>query len=186
MPISFSYGLLHAPRFSTVTAAFFHHAATRPDDIAARDLSMEPPASITYGELASRSARLAHKLRKLGVVPGDRVPLVVKRGIDMLVGIMSVLSCRAQYVPLDGTVVPDATLQFVLDQTRGCTVLALRSTLHRLKHMPGSKVIAIDEIDYDETDHYSFHRVPPCPVKPDDGCYVIYTSGMCNPLLCSV
>ncbi|KAH6988199.1 AMP-binding enzyme [Ilyonectria sp. MPI-CAGE-AT-0026] len=177
MPISFSYGLLHAPRFSTVTAAFFHHAATRPDDIAARDLSMEPPASITYGELASRSARLAHKLRELGVVPGDRVPLVVKRGIDMLVGIMSVLSCRAQYVPLDGTVVPDATLQFVLDQTRGCTVLALRSTLHRLKQMPGSKVIAIDEINYDETDHYSFHRVPPCPVRPDDGCYVIYTSG---------
>lgn len=146
MPLSFSYGVVNTPRFSTVTAAFQHHATARPDAVAARFLSSSRPAEITYGELALRSARLSRKLKQLGVVPGDRVPLVVKRGIDMLVGIVAVLSCRAQYVPLDGTVVPDATLKFVLEQTRGRTVVALRSTSHRLSKLGSeSNVVTIDD-----------------------------------------
>ena len=109
IPLSFSYGMLNIPRFSTVTAAFQYHVAVRPHAIAARDLSTEPPSQITYGELATRSARLVRKLQGLGVVPGGRVPLVVKSGIDMLVGTMSFLSCRSQYMPLDGAAVSDAT-----------------------------------------------------------------------------
>ncbi|KAH7160489.1 hypothetical protein B0J13DRAFT_432911 [Dactylonectria estremocensis] len=178
MPTPFSYGLLHTPRFSTVTAAFQHQVATQPDTIAAQDMSSEPPISITYGQLASRSARLAHKLRALGILPGDRVPLVVKRGIDMLVGIFAVLSCRAQYVPLDGSVVPDATLRLVLEQTRCCTVLALSSTRHRLWGITESKVVAIDDLDDKEEGHYPLQDIPQVPVSPEDGCYVIYTSGV--------
>ncbi|KAH6984009.1 hypothetical protein EDB80DRAFT_656509 [Ilyonectria destructans] len=148
MPLSFSYGVLDTPRFSTVTAAFQHHVAVRADATATRDLSTQPPSQITYGELAPRSASLARKLQGLGVVPGHRVPLIVKSGIDMLAGIMSVLSSRAQYVPLDGTVVSDTTLKFGLEQTRGHTVLALRSTRHRLSHIDESNVVAIHDLEY--------------------------------------
>ncbi|KAH6983723.1 hypothetical protein EDB80DRAFT_875209 [Ilyonectria destructans] len=153
MPLSFSYGMLNTPRFSTVTAAFQHHVALRLYVIAARDLSTQPPSQITYGELASRNVRLARKLQGPGVVPGDCIPLVVKSGIDMLVGIMSVLNCRAQYVPLDGTVVSDATLRFVLEQTRGCTVLASLSTRHRLSQIDESNVFAIDDLEYVDVTH---------------------------------
>ncbi|KAH6894681.1 hypothetical protein B0T10DRAFT_258534 [Thelonectria olida] len=177
MPLSFSYGVVNTPRFSTVTAAFQHHATARPDVVAARFLSTPCPSQITYGELASRSAHLARKLKSLGVVPGDRVPLVVKRGIDMLVGIVAILSCRAQYVPLDGTVVPDATLKFVLEQTRGRTVLALRSTVHRLSQLGESTVVAIDDLEYAEDDLDDLQDTFQDPTRPSDGCYVIYTSG---------
>jgi acyl-CoA synthetase (AMP-forming)/AMP-acid ligase II len=180
MPLSFSYGVVSTPRFSTVTAAFQHHAAARPDAIAARYLSTSRLSQITYGELATRSAHLARRLKSLGVVPGDRVPLVVKRGIDMLVGIVAILSCRAQYVPLDGTVVPDATLKFVLEQTRGRTVLALRSTCHRLSQLGESSVVAIDDLEYAEDDLDDLRDTFQDPTRPSDGCYVIYTSGMSN------
>ncbi|KAI5465052.1 hypothetical protein BGZ63DRAFT_412462 [Mariannaea sp. PMI_226] len=177
-PLSFSYGVLGSPRFSTVTAAFRYHATVRPEAVAARDLSTQPPSQITYGELAFRSARLARKLRSLGVVPGDRVPLVVKRGIDMLVGIMSILSCRAQYVPLDGTVVPDATLKFVLEQTRGRVVLALSFTRDRLSQLGESNVIAIDDLEFQEQSLSGLLETESDSQSPSDGCYVIYTSGV--------
>ncbi|KAL6406173.1 nonribosomal peptide synthetase [Ilyonectria robusta] len=148
MPLSFSYGVLDTPRFSTVTAAFQYYVAVRAGAIATRDLSTQPPSHITHGELAPRSASLARKLQGLGVVPGHRVPLVVKSGIDMLAGITSILGSRAQYVPLDGMIVSDATLKFVLEQTRGHTVLALRSTRHRLSHIDESNVVAIHDLEY--------------------------------------
>ncbi|CRK42975.1 hypothetical protein BN1723_016106, partial [Verticillium longisporum] len=176
-PLSFTHGPRAAPRFTTVTQAFFHHARVQPDVVAARDLSAQPERQITYRDLAQRSARLTHRLRQLGVGPGDRVPLVVKRGVDMLVGIMSILTCGAQYVPLDGGVVPDSTLRFVLEQTGGRTVLVLRSTQHRLAGSGVSNVIAIDGDDVPEADDYEKSTTPQDLATSDSGCYVIYTSG---------
>lgn len=178
----FSLGPMVKSPFDTVTAAFFHQVRTNPDALAARDLNASPPREITYGDLARRSAHLTHRLRQCGVGPGDRVPLVVKRGVDMLVGIVSVLTCGAQYVPLDGGVVPDSTLRFVLEQTGGTrsTVLALRSTRHRLEGLGVGSVVAIDEADADANgDLYVRGTMPRDMATPDGGCYVIYTSGEC-------
>ena len=66
---------------------------------------------LSYHELASRVQSLATQLQELGVGPGTRIPLVVKRGMEMVVGIWAVLSCGAQYVPLDGGVVPESTIR---------------------------------------------------------------------------
>ncbi|KAH7347570.1 hypothetical protein B0T11DRAFT_142722 [Plectosphaerella cucumerina] len=173
---AFSLGPRAQVPFQTVTAAFFHHVQTHPDVIAARDLSVQPPREMTYGELAKRAATLSHKLRQLGVGPGCRVPLVVKRGADMLVGIVSILICGAQYVPLDGGVVPDSTLRFVLEQTGGSTVLVLRSTQHRLVGSSVQNVVAIDDISAEE-EMYEKYTAPQDLATPDGGCYVIYTSG---------
>ncbi|KAK7425592.1 hypothetical protein QQZ08_007915 [Neonectria magnoliae] len=174
--LSFSYGLVNTPQFSTVTKAFFHYASSQPEAVAARDLSVEPAVQITYGELARRSVKLARKLRSLGVVPGSRVSLVVKRGCDMLVGILSTLACGGQYVPLDGSVVPDETLQFVLNQTGGHTALALKSTRHRLSNTGVANVVIIDDLD-DAEDMGDAEDAFMDLAGPDDGCYVIYTSG---------
>ncbi|KAH7176237.1 hypothetical protein EDB81DRAFT_836340 [Dactylonectria macrodidyma] len=153
MPLSFSYGVLDTPHFSAVTATFQHHAAVRADAIVTRDISTQPPSQTTYCELAPRSARLAQTLQGLDVVPGHRVPRVVKSDIDMPVGIMPVVSCRAQYAPLDETVVSDATLKCALEQTRGRTVLALRSTRHRLSQIDESNVVAIHHLEYAGVTH---------------------------------
>ncbi|SPJ90424.1 related to non-ribosomal peptide synthetase [Fusarium torulosum] len=158
--------------FPTVTSAFYHHARTFPDAIALRDLTGSP-RELTYSQLARRAQILAAHLISQGVCPDARVPIVAKRGLDMIVAIWAVLSCGAQYVPLDGGVVPDETVRRVLDQAEG-VVLCLASTKHRIttQHHKQTAII-IDETkttSLEEGAHIDL-------ATPSSGCYVIYTSG---------
>lgn len=189
-PLRFSRGASEAIPFPTVTAAFFHHARAHPHALAARDLS-SAVREMDYATLASRSRRLAHCLRKLGVLPGDRIPIVVKRGIEMLVGILAVLACGAQYVPLDGGVVPDSTLGFVLEQAgapgRRTVALCLASTEYRVQAVRQdclAVVIPADGADVEEEEGDEYEMATDEFVDlatPDHGCYVIYTSGEFGP-----
>lgn len=181
-PLRFSFGPRQTSPFPTVTAAFFSRAQVRPNDIAARDLSRAAPRTITYGQLAGRSRRLALQLRSRGVQPGDQVPLVVKRGIEMLVGIFAILSCGAQYVPLDGGVVPDSTLRVVLRQSRARIALCIASTEYRISGLEDEacKPVVISEDDgtpIGENSSYPFEESFVDLAQEDQGCYVIYTSG---------
>jgi acyl-CoA synthetase (AMP-forming)/AMP-acid ligase II len=158
--------------FSTVTSAFYHHARSCPDVTALRDLT-DPPKELTYKELANHAQELAAYLIAQGVCPSSRVPLVAKRGIDMVVGILAILSCGAQYVPLDGGVVPDETIRRVLEESKGGVVLCLTSTKHRVASNLGHTVVVIDEVatpSLEESAHVDL-------ASPETGCYVIYTSG---------
>ncbi|KAK6080406.1 AMP-binding enzyme [Seiridium cupressi] len=180
-PLRFSFGPQQTSPFGTITAAFFHYAQFQPEALAARDFSRLPLRTITYGELASRARRLAVRLRTLGVKPGDRIPLVAKRSIEMLIGIIATLSCGAQYVPLDGGVVPDSTLRVVLEQSGGTIALCLASTEHRLYSLDGAcRAVVIDEDDKElETmeKSYPFEDTFVDLATTEMGCYVIYTSG---------
>ncbi|KFA68354.1 hypothetical protein S40285_02485 [Stachybotrys chlorohalonatus IBT 40285] len=173
---SFTFGQQTTPTFQTVVEAFAHHVERSPHTLAAIDLT-SGSKEITYRDLSSRSQHLAYKLRQQGVRPGMRVPLVVKRGIDMLVGITAILACGSQYVPLDGGVVPDSTLRFVVEQTAADSgvVLVLKSTKHRFEGWGSVKTVCIDEVDHDEES--GLDATEEIVVKPDHGCYVIYTSG---------
>ncbi|KAK1472425.1 AMP-binding enzyme [Colletotrichum cuscutae] len=176
-PLSFTQGERIKSTYPTVTAAFYHHAETHPDVTAVRDLSSQQIREITYGDLATRANQLSRKLTTLGVKPGDRVPLVVKRGIDMLVGIVAILSCGAQYVPLDGGVVPDSTLRFVLEQAGGKHVLCLKSTKHRFDTLGvPCETFVIDEDSEKDKEVSQSYPIQDL-AQPDHGCYVIYTSG---------
>ncbi len=170
-----------APRFATITQAFYYHAKTQPGEIVALDLTTSPAREITYVALAHRAITLSQQLRSVGVRPGDKVPLVVKRGIEMLVGAVAILTCGAQYVPMDGGVVPDSTLRVVLEQTAAKAALCLNSTKHRLLAVKAAcEVLVIEEANE--------HNVEPhhLPVYDDfaeshHGCYIIFTSGKdCN------
>ncbi|KAI9152118.1 LOW QUALITY PROTEIN: Adenylate-forming reductase [Paramyrothecium foliicola] len=161
--------------FSTVTAAFYHHAGTRPAALAVRDMSGKA-RELTYQQLASRVQALTARLLSMGVQPQQRVPLVVKRGLEMVIGIWAVLSCGAQYVPLDGGVVPDSTIRQVVEQS-DAVVLCLSSTRDRLCALcPGVSAVVIDEEHNGQC-----HQTKPSEVidlaTSESGCYVIYTSG---------
>ncbi|KAJ9424702.1 non-ribosomal peptide synthetase [Fusarium oxysporum] len=161
------------PPFPTVTSAFYHHARTSPDTIALRDLP-ESPKELTYGQLSRRAQELAAQLIAQGVCPDSRVPLVAKRGLDMIIGIWAILSCGAQYVPLDGGVVPDETIRRVLEQAGGGVVLCLSSTKHRIiSQHPNQTVVVIDEIKTSPVEKDVHIDL----ATPESGCYVIYTSG---------
>lgn len=160
--------------FPTVTAAFAHHAGLFPDVLAAVDLSGPTRREVSYGDLQKRAISLAHRLRKLGIGPGDRVPLVVKRGTEMLVGLLAILACGAQYVPLDGGVVPDSTLKRVLDQCAARVVLCLASTEYRVRGI--NENVTTIPIPPKGADG-DIGREPVDLATPASGCYIIFTSG---------
>ncbi|KAM3497979.1 hypothetical protein MY10362_008687 [Beauveria mimosiformis] len=129
--MAFSFGQVLQTPFSTTTAAFAHFSLSNPSGIAVHDLSTNVSRQRTYAELAMHAQALAWHLRSIGVKPNQRVPLVVKRSYEMVIGIWAVLLCGAQYVPLDGGVVPDSTLRHVLHQSVGNVLLCVSATENR-------------------------------------------------------
>ncbi len=57
----------------------------------------------TYEELNERANRIAHRLVRLGVQPGDRVGLCMQRSADLVAALLGILKSGAAYVPLDPT-----------------------------------------------------------------------------------
>jgi acyl-CoA synthetase (AMP-forming)/AMP-acid ligase II len=161
--------------FQTTTQAFYHYATKYPNATAVIDLS-DGQRQLTYHQLASRAQSLARALTRLGVKPGQRIPLVVKRSVEMVVGIWAVLSCGAQYVPLDGGVVPDSSLRHVVEQAGDSVILCMGATEERLrKLLPHSQTVRIE-------DHWTTSPLVSSvgildQATAEDGCYVIYTSG---------
>jgi hypothetical protein len=102
----------------------------------------------------------------------------------MVAGILAILMCGAQYIPLDGAVVPDQTLEHAVIQSQSSVALctgAFRSRLHSFPQL--SSVLVLEEL-LAEVEHTGF-RVDTtrliCEGDENSGCYVIYTSGQFYP-----
>ena len=76
---------------------FARMAARRPGAPAA----VAAEGELSYGELARRAHRLAHRLIALGIGAEDRVGVFLPRGLDALAAILGVLHAGAAYVPFD-------------------------------------------------------------------------------------
>jgi amino acid adenylation domain-containing protein len=57
--------------------------------------------SMSYRELAVRSRRVQSTLQSIGVSPGDRVAVCMRKSIDTVVVFHAILRCGAAYVPAD-------------------------------------------------------------------------------------
>ena len=80
---------------------------------------------LTYGELATRAASLARRLRELGVEPGMPVALSLPRSPEMITAMLAVLAAGAFYVPLD----PEDTSErraFLLEDSGAQVLLTLK------------------------------------------------------------
>lgn len=135
-------------------------------------------SQMNYGELDLASTNLSRKLLNLGLCPRDRVLLLVQRSIPMIVAIFAVLKSGCQYVPMDGGVASDDALAHVLSEEEPPFVLCLARYSQRAHKfaMPGTQILSLEDswttlTDFDvETGHKVL-------VDPDDGAYIIYTSG---------
>lgn len=163
----FGFGKRAEAPFQCIHHAFEHHAARDPNAIAVEHLG----STITYGELDSRANALAHQLRSMGVRPGSRVCLLVQRSIPMVVGIVAILKAGAAYVPLDGGIVTDSTLAFVLKNSKATLVLALADYVHRVSSLP---LINLNDVMATPD---SITPKPQDLSSPGDSAYIIYTSG---------
>ncbi|MFC4950498.1 non-ribosomal peptide synthase/polyketide synthase [Pseudonocardia sp. GCM10023141] len=145
-------------------AQFRAAAAAHPDRVA---LTGPDATTLTYRELVARSERLARLLVARGVVPGDRVALLLPRGTDLVVAILAVVTAGAAYVPIDPDY-PAERIAFTLADATPVAVLVTEAS----RHVGPADAIVLDG---------------PAPAAPEDGplpaadpdriAYVIYTSG---------
>jgi amino acid adenylation domain-containing protein len=169
---SFGEGPRRPVPHSHIHHAFEAHAAAHPVAVAAEYLGQ----AISYGELNRQADELARRLTRLGVRPGDRVALFLRRSIPMLVGILGTLKAGAAYVPQDVAIAPAAQLRHVLRTTGARVILTTSSHAGQVPTTNGQLVLSLDALTAEG--RHAEPAVPAAgPATPDDGCYVLFTSG---------
>ncbi len=143
---------------------------------------------LSYGGLAAGSARLARRLVREGVTPGDRVALLVERSVAAIAAILAILRSGAAYVPIDLDL-PASRIELLLDDSGAHWALASdrgRSTLFQEPRpaLPASLRV----LDLSALGPLGEAASPIAPagvrsgaalprVDPGQPAYVIYTSG---------
>ncbi|MEG2029038.1 MAG: amino acid adenylation domain-containing protein [Janthinobacterium sp.] len=133
-----------------------------------RDAIVHDGQRVSYGALARRANDIAAHLLALGVRPGELVGLHLRRGPQLVAGLMGILKAGAAYVPLDPAY-PAERLAFMRDDAGARLVLgerALQASLPAGDH----RYVAIDDIEAGTAS-------VSVAVDPASPAYVIYTSG---------
>ncbi|GAB6988520.1 non-ribosomal peptide synthetase [Paenibacillus pini] len=128
---------------------------------------------MSYSEINQRSNQIAWMLLEKGVSPGDRVGLMVRRGFNMVTGIIAVLKAGASYVPMDPDF-PSERIRYMLEDSQSRLLLTESDCLHNFGEQDSeNEQIRLDQI------HWSTYSTitPPCLHRSEDLAYLIYTSG---------
>jgi len=179
-------------RLNIAEACCARWARERPDAVAIRhEHENGRQRRCTYGELQRDAERLSATLRRLGVVRGDRVAIVMPQRIETAVAHMAVYRLGAVAMPLSMLFGPDA-LAFRLQHSEAVVAIADESGMANLVAARGAcpalrQVIAVGDAvgqgDLDWADALAPRRrpVPAVPTLADDAALLIYTSGTTGP-----
>ncbi|HEX8537643.1 MAG TPA: MupA/Atu3671 family FMN-dependent luciferase-like monooxygenase, partial [Cystobacter sp.] len=127
---------------------------------------------LSYQELNARANQLAHELRALGVGPEVRVGLCVRRGVDMVVGMLGILKAGGAYVPMDPAY-PADRLAYMLTDSRARVVLCEKRS-RTLLPAHAATVVCLDDGEALSSRERSNPRGG---ATADNVAYTIYTSG---------
>jgi len=164
-------------RVATIYAGFAAAVAAHRDDTAL----VFGPAKWTYGELEIEVGRLAHGLSSLGVMPGDRVAMLIRNRPEFVTLFYAIQRLGAVCVPMDVRL-QGAEVAHVLS-TSGARVLLHDENLQdRLSQAPGIagsvRTIALPEAGT------LFPQAEPADAAPpydgameEDIALILYTSG---------
>jgi amino acid adenylation domain-containing protein len=157
------------PDQTTVHALFSEQARRRPDAVAL----VADPISLTYAELEARANRLAHRLLRLGVQPGQPVAILLDRSVQLVVAILACLKSGAAYAPL-ATEYPVARLNRLL-QDSGAPILITAGLVPPGLEAPSLRRLDLNDLSHSEPEPPS---TPPPPLAgPLSPAYLMYTSG---------
>ncbi|MDM0053598.1 non-ribosomal peptide synthetase/type I polyketide synthase [Variovorax sp. J22R115] len=144
-------------------------------------LLAEGGARLTYRDLDRRANRLAHRLLRLGVGPGEVVGVLAERSLELVVGLLGILKSGGAYLPLDPDHPPRRLARMVSDA--GARVLLTHGRVGGEANdvvEAASQVIHLEigeAADADADADAADARRAASPVSADDLAYVIYTSG---------
>ncbi len=128
--------------------------------------------SLTYAELDRRSARLARRLRELGVGPETRVGVSLERTPGLVVALLAVLRAGGAYVPLDPAY-PRERLGWMLGDAQARLVLTTAALAGRLPD--GAEAVYVDAAG--DAPGAADGAAPESGVLPENLSHVIFTSG---------
>lgn len=147
---------------------------------------------LTYGELWSRSGRVACALRAAGCRAGDRVCLFMPKSPWAVTAMLGALKAGCLYVPVD-VKSPAARAARIVATCEPATILAAGPTGELvgrvLAEVPGGKEIPIGWLDpappagvpytpmFDASDVALCPVGPPSPRGPEDPAHILFTSG---------
>ena len=136
--------------------------------------------TVTFGELADDSSRLANALRGLGLGPGDRVGIVLPQRPETAVAHVAAAKLGAVAVPLSILFGPDA-LDMRLRDAEVRVVLGEGKPLARIAEL-GLDVPLIDvDRDLERLLGNASPRFEPVSTTPDTPSLLVYTSGTTGP-----
>jgi amino acid adenylation domain-containing protein len=175
----FGIGRAAAPPLHRIHHAFEAHARRRPGAPAVEHLGER----LTYGELDQRANTMAAHLARLGVQPGDRVGVFLRRSTGMVVAIMAALKAGAAYVPQDVRIAPPAHLEHIVRTAGIRVVLTLAEYADQLAEAVDALIVPVDRpVQTGPRGLQSAVAAPAAFVRPslgaaDHPAMVIFTSG---------
>ncbi len=130
---------------------------------------------VSFAEFDSRANQMARFLRDRGVKAGDRVAVLLDRGLDAYVTLFGLLKARAAYVPLDANH-PADRLAYILEDSHARLVVAQQRFADRFPR-------TLDLVTLDRA-RYDLAAFDDSPLSEDERsgpaealAYVLYTSG---------
>lgn len=157
------------PEVAGVHILFEHRVAAAPDAVAIRHAGDE----LSYAELNKRANRVAHALLAQGIKPDTPVGIHVRRGIDMLVGMLGILKAGGAYVPLDPAH-PTERLKTLLKDSGAVALLNQHGLAGKLDAGNLPCLMLDDEATLHE---YAESNPEVARLKQEHLAYIIYTSG---------
>jgi amino acid adenylation domain-containing protein len=126
---------------------------------------------LTFQELNVRANCLTHRLRSLGIGPGDIVGICIESSLELPIACIGVLKTGAAFVGIEPTF-PSSRISGILGDA-GCKVLVLGAAGEGFEDFGGYKLFINDGLRGTPAET----KNPECRSKPGDLFQVIYTSG---------
>jgi amino acid adenylation domain-containing protein len=154
----------------TVHLRFAKIAASLKDTVA---LSTQAQ-TMTFGELETRSSRLARYLLGTGARPGAPIAVAGSRSIEMIVAWLAVLKAGCAYLPIDPDT-PPASCQTMIEESRPAVILHDRGFAFWTSAAQG--IPTLELLDAIAACHAEDPTPPPVFASSESPAYVMFTSG---------
>lgn len=152
---------------TTIHSVFERQASRFPDRIAL----VHQDCCYTYHEINRRANQLSHLLAELGLQQDRSIAILMDRSPEVIISIFAILKLGACYVPIDPDF-PQVRIDGILSEIDAQCILVRQR--HKESVMFHGVVICIDDRDLF---HWRCGDNPGYPVRTENVCYILFTSG---------
>ncbi len=178
-------------KFNIGTAVSDAWAAREPERVCLQHFSPEGAhLSLTYGTFAARSSSFAHGLRAEGILPGDRVAILLPQSFETAIAHVGIYKLGAIALPL-ALLFGIEALEYRLRDAGAAAVVTNRFGLEKIAairaRLPDLKCVVLVDGEAPATISFAALAEGHSPVfvaaetTPDDPAMMIYTSGTTGP-----